>query len=143
MKCGRMLRTCNETVGCRSNQAAYGFFGRACYKSDNRAMAQMVSTLTFHSKNQMGTIICGTLCATHHKSEFAETRHEVQQLRTFELVTSVSKDKRWAVRESAARITRFYLTSAARDTSEDWRSNWSAVLNTGPSQQNMILDEFF
>ena len=52
MKCGRMLRTCNETVGLRSDQTAYGFFGRACYESDRRAMAQMVSTLTFHSKNQ-------------------------------------------------------------------------------------------
>ena len=143
MKCGRMLRTCNETVGLRSDQTAYGFFGRACYESDRRAMAQMVATLTFHSKNQTGTIISGTMCTTHHKSEFAETQHEVLQLRNFELVKSVSKDKRWAVRESAARITRFYLTSAARDTSDDWGSDWSAVLNIGPSQQNMILDEFF
>ena len=41
MKCGRMLRTCNETVGLRSDQTAYGFFGRACYESDRRAMAQI------------------------------------------------------------------------------------------------------
>ena len=142
-KCGRMLRTCNETIGCRSNQTAYSFFWRACYESGQRSMAQMVSTLTFHSKNPTRTRISGTLCTTHHKSEFAETHHEAQQLKTFELVKSVSKDNRWAVRESAARITRFYLTSAARDTSEDWGSNWSEVLNTGPSQQSMTLDEFF
>ena len=119
------------------------FFGRACYESDDRSMAQMVSTLTLHSKNQTGTLISGILCTSHHKSECADTHHETQQLKTYELVKSVSKDKRWAVRESAARITRFYLTSAARDTSEDWGSNWSEVLNIGPSQQTMILDEFF
>ena len=143
MKCGRMLRTCNETVGCKSNQTAFGFFGRACYEGDSRAMAEMVASLTFHTKNQTGTIISGTMCTTHHKSEFAETQHEVLQCRCFELIKSVSKDKRWAVRESAARITRFYLTSAARDTSDDWGSDWSAILNTGRNQQNMILDEFF
>ena len=143
MKSGRMLRTCNETVGCKSNQTAYGFFGRACYEGDSRAMAEMVASLTFHAKIQTGTIISGTMCTTHHKSEFAETQHEVLQCRNFELVKSVSKDKRWAVRESAARITRFYLTSAARDTSDDWGSDWSAIFNSGPNQQNMILDEFF
>ena len=143
MKSGRMLRTCNETVGCKSNQTAFGFFGRACYEGDDRAMAEMVATLTFHTKNQTGTIISGTMCTSHHKSEFAETQHEVLMCRNYELIKSVSKDKRWAVRESAARITRFYLTSAARDTSDDWGSDWSAILNTGPHQQNMILDDFF
>ena len=37
---------------------------------------------------------------------------EVQNLRDFELIKSPSKDKRWAIRESGAKISRFCLVSS-------------------------------
>ena len=47
----------------------------------------------------------------HVKSQAASTLLEVQNLRDHELIKSPSKDKHWAIRESSARISRFYLMS--------------------------------
>ena len=38
-KSGRVFRTCNETVGAKASDTAYGFFGRAAYEVDDTVAA--------------------------------------------------------------------------------------------------------
>ena len=61
------------------------------------------------SKNQCGVLIPGVMNTCHSKSPSANTYLEVQNLRSLELIKSPSKDKRWAIRESSAKVSRFYL----------------------------------
>ena len=59
----------------------------------------------------------------------ASTFHEVQNLRDYELIKSPSKDKRWAIRESSAKVSRFYLLSPAREVNdEQWGPDWNELL---------------
>ena len=97
-KSGRIFRTCNETVGLKSSDTAYGFFGRAAYEGDDMVAAGLTSKLAFHSKNQCGVLVSGTLNCVHLKAASANTFYEAQNLRDHELIKSPSKDKRWAIR---------------------------------------------
>ena len=88
--------------------------------------AGLTSKLAFHSKNQCGVLVSGTLNCVHAKSPSASTFHEVQNLRDFELIKSPSKDKRWAIRESSAKVSRFYLLSPVREANdEQWGPEWN------------------
>ena len=42
-KSGRVFRTCNETVGAKASDTAYGFFGRAAYEVDDTVAAGITS----------------------------------------------------------------------------------------------------
>ena len=87
-KSGRVFRTCNETVGLKSSDTAYGFFGRAAYEGDDMVAAGLTSKLAFHSKNQCGVLVSGTLNCVHLKAPSANTFYEVQNLRDHELIKS-------------------------------------------------------
>ena len=106
-KSGRVFRTCNETVGLKPSDTAYGFFGRAAYEGDDMVAAGLTSKLAFHSKNQCGVLVSGTLNCVHLKAPSANTFYEVQSLRDHELIKFPSKDKRWAIRESSAKVSSF------------------------------------
>eukprot|EP00439_Symbiodinium_sp_Y106_P037050 s3353_g4.t1 len=113
-KSGRVFRTCNETVGVKPTDTAYGFFGRAAYE--------------------------GTLNCVHSKSPSASTFHEVQNLRDFELIKSPSKDKRWAITESSAKVSRFYLLSPVREANdEQWGPEWNELLTLEPAP-TVVMD---
>ena len=58
---GRVFRTCNETIGIKPTDTAYGFFGRAAYEGDDMVAAGLTSKLAFHTKNQCGVLVSGTL----------------------------------------------------------------------------------
>ena len=76
----------------------------------------------------------------HVKSPSASTFLEVQNLRDHELIKSPSKDKRWAICESSARISRFYLTSPVREPDdEQWGLTWSEMLSANPAT-DVLLD---
>ena len=76
----------------------------------------------------------------HVKSQAASTLLEVQNLRDHELIKSPSKDKRWAIRESSARISRFYLMSPVREPEdENWGPTWSEMLSANPAPK-VLLD---
>ena len=133
-KSGRVFRTCNETVGEKPSDAAYGFFGRAAYEVDDTVAAGLTSKLAFHSKNQCGVLVSGTLNCVHSNSPSASTFHEVQNLRDYELIKSPSKDKRWAIRESSAKVSRFYLLSPVREVNdEQWGPDWNELLTLEPA----------
>ena len=133
-KSGRVFRTCNETVGVKPTDTAYGFFGRAAYEGDDMVAAGLTSKLAFHSKNQCGVLVSGTLNCVHSKSPSASTFHEAQNLRDFELIKSPSKDKRWAIRESSAKVSRFYLLSPVREANdEQWGPEWNELLKLEPA----------
>ena len=73
--------------------------------------AGLTSKLAFHSKNQCGVPVSGTLNCVQLKAPSANTYYEVQSLQDHELIKSPSKDKRWVIRESSAKVSRFYLLS--------------------------------
>ena len=129
-KSGRVFRTRNETVGVKPTDTAYGFFGRAAYEGDDMVAAGLTSKLAFHSKNPCGVVVSGTLNCVHSKSPSATTCHEVQNLRDFELIKSPSEDKRWAIRESSAKVSRFYLLSPVREANdEQWGPEWNELMD--------------
>ena len=58
----------------------------------------------------------------------------VRNLRDYELITSPSKDKRWAIRESSAKVSRFYLLSPVREVNdEQWGPDWNELLTLEPA----------
>ena len=140
-KSGRVFRTCNETVGMKPSESPFGFFGRTAFEGDqDNIAAGLTSKLAFHSKNQCGVIVSGVMNTLHVKSPSASTFLEVQNLRDHELIKSPSKDKRWAIRESSARVSRFYLLSPVREPDdEQWGPAWSEMLNANPAT-NVLLD---
>ena len=140
-KSGRVFRTCNETVGMKPTDTAFGFFGRAAYDGDDMYCAGITSKLAFHSKNQCGVLVSGTINCAHMKAPAANTFLEVQDLRDFELIKSPSKDKRWAIRESSAKVSRIYLLSPVREPNdEQWGPEWNELLTVGPAP-TVIMDK--
>eukprot|EP00439_Symbiodinium_sp_Y106_P049222 s4253_g6.t1 len=133
-KSGRVFRTCNETVGVKPADTAYGFFGRAAYEGDDMVAAGLTSNLAFHSKNQCGVLVSGTLNCVHSQAPSASTFHEAQNLRDFELIKSPSKDKRWAIRESSAKVSRFYLLSPVHEANDEQLGpEWNELLTLEPA----------
>ena len=66
---------------------------------------------------------------------------EVQDLRDFELIKSPSKDKRWAIRESSAKVSRLYLLSPVREPNdEQWGPEWNELLSLGPAL-TVVMDK--
>ena len=94
--------------------------------------AGLTSKLAFHSKNPCGVLVSGTLNCVHSKSPSATTFHEVQNLRDFELIKSPSEDKRWAIRESSAKVSRIYLLSREAND-EQWGPEWNELLTLEPA----------
>ena len=125
----------------KPSESPFGFFGRAAFEGDqDNIAAGLTSKLAFHSKNQCGVIVSGVMNTLHVKSPSASTFLEVQNLRDHELIKSPSKDKRWAIRESSARVSRFYLLSPVREPDdEQWGPAWSEMLNANPAT-NVLLD---
>ena len=62
-----------------------------------------------HPKNRTGVLASGRMVTCHHKMNSASTYWETLACREHELVKSASSDKRWAIRESSARVDKFYL----------------------------------
>lgn len=56
LKSGRVFRTCNETLGMKSTDTPFGFFGRAAFEGEpptaDQVAVSITSKLAFHSKNQ-------------------------------------------------------------------------------------------
>ena len=142
-KCGRVLRTCNETVGMGQDETPYGFFGRAAFEGSEREMAQLAAQLTLHTKNLVGVLFSGRMYTSHERLDCANTYFETVRLKVAELIKSPSKDKRWAVRESSARLDRIYLTSLKREASdadESWGPNWNELLSATPNRAALEFD---
>ena len=141
-KSSRVFRTCDETVGMKHTETPFGFFGRAAFKGEQDSIAAgLTSKLAFHAKNQCGVIVSGVMNTLHVKSPSASTFLDLQNLRDHELIKSPSKDKRWAIRESSARISRFYLISPVREPDdEQWGPTWSEMLTANPATQ-VLLDD--
>ena len=69
------------------------------------------------------------------------TFHEVQNLRDYELIKSPSKDKRWAIRESSTKVSRFYLLSPVREVDdEQWGPDWNELLTLEPAPA-VVMDK--
>ena len=103
--------------------------------------AGITSKLAFHSKNQCGVLVSGTLNCAHSKSPSANTFFEVQVLRDFELIKSPSKDIGWAIRESSAKVSRFYLLSPVREPDdEQWGPEWNELLTLEPAP-TVVMDK--
>ena len=83
----------------------------------------------------------GTLNCVHSKSPSASTFHEVQNRRDYELIKPPSKDKRWAIRESSAKVSRLYLLSPVREVhDEQWGPNWNELLTLEPAPA-VVMDK--
>ena len=97
---GRVIRAAAWTLGLRPDQESMSFFGR-CHTNigwtDN--FIEWAST-----KNRSGIVFGGYMGGNFAKSPSANTVLENSMCPLHQAVHSVSKDKRWAIRESAARI---------------------------------------
>ena len=133
--CGRLLRTCAETVNMSAAETPYAFFGRAGYEGQARDEAKKAAELVMHPKNRTGVLVSGRIVTCHHKMTSSSTYWETLACREHELVKSASSDKRWAIRESSARIDRFYLV-CVRPASEAQIPSWDAI--QAPEQQHML-----
>ena len=80
---------------------------------------------------------------SHERLDCANTYFETVRLKVAELIKSPSKHKRWAVRESSARLDRIYLTSLKREASdadESWGPNWNELLSASPTRAALEFD---
>ena len=82
---------------------AFTFFGCAGFECSAREGALKVAALVGHPEERTGVILSGRLVTSHGKLQNASTR------RQWELLKSISADKRWVIRESSARIDKIFL----------------------------------
>ena len=104
MSVGKVLRSATDQVGLdpSSGQYSFSFFAKVCDKqpwSDD--WKHWVSGTSHSTKNQDDVLLLGFLETVHHK---ANTSHENNLTRLHPLVHSPAADRRWAVREAAARL---------------------------------------
>ena len=101
---GRVIRTAAWTLGLRPDQESMSFFGR-CHTNpswtDN--FIEWAANLNWSTKNSSGVVFGGYMGGHFVKSPTVNTVLENSMCRLHQAVHSVSKDKRWATRESAAR----------------------------------------
>ena len=107
MSVGKVLRSATGQVGLdpSSGQYSFRFFAKVCDKqpwSDD--WKHWVSGASHSTKNQDDVLLLGFLETVHHKAPSANTSHENNLTRLYALVHSPAADRRWAVREAAARL---------------------------------------
>ena len=118
---GRVLRTAAYTLGLSDDQEAMSFFGRVHTNptwTDN--FVEWCANLTWSTKNSSGIVFGGYLSGNVSKSPSANTQLESSLCRLHPAVHSISRDKRWAIRECAARID--FICVVADSTSADFPS---------------------
>ena len=102
---GRVLRTAAYTLGLPDDQEAMSFFGRVhTNPSWTENFVEWCSGLHWSTKNSSGVVFGGYLSGSVSKSPSANTQLESSLCRIHPAVHSISRDKRWAIRECAARI---------------------------------------
>ena len=102
--------------------------------------SQLVLPASWHFIPRTNAVYWSPSNCVHSKSPSASTFHEVQNLRDFELIKSPSKDKRWAIRESSAKVSRFYLLSPVREANdEQWGPEWNELLTLEPAP-TVVMD---
>ena len=111
LTCGRVLRSCRDTLGLRpTDPQCISFFGRVhtnpCDLDDFRTW---LGRLPYSAKNSSGVIFSGQIAGQHFRSPRADTWHETQLCRQYPLVHSPARDKRWCIRECAARIETIFV----------------------------------
>ena len=118
---GRVLRTAAYTLGLSEDQEAMSFFGRVHTNptwTDN--FVEWCANLTWSTKNSSGIVFGGYLSGNVSKSPSANTQLESSLRRLHPAVHSISRDKRWAIRECAARID--FICVVADSASADFPS---------------------
>ena len=118
---GRVLRTAAYTLGLSEDQEAMSFFGRVHTNptwTDN--FVEWCANLTWSTKNSSGIVFGGYLSGNVSKSPSANTQLESSLCRLHPAVHSISRDKRWAIRECAARID--FICVVADSASADFPS---------------------
>ena len=124
---GRVIRTAAWTLGLRPDQESMSFFGR-CHTNIGwtDSFIEWAANLNWSTKNSSGIVLGGYMGGNFAKSPSANTVLENSMCRLHQAVHSVSKDKRWAIRESAARID--YIFIVADQDSADFPAR--SMLNT-------------
>ena len=124
---GRVIRTAAWTLGLRPDQESMSFFGR-CHTNIGwtESFIEWAANLNWSTKNSSGIVFGGYMGGNFAKSPSANTVLENSMCRLHQAVHSVSKDKRWAIRESAARID--YIFIVADQDSADFPAR--SMLNT-------------
>ena len=124
---GRVIRTAAWTLGLRPDQESMSFFGR-CHTNIGwtDSFIEWAAGLGWSTKNSSGIVFGGYMGGNFAKSPSANTVLENSMCRLHQAVHSVSKDKRWAIRESAARID--YIFIVADQDSADFPAR--SMLNT-------------
>ena len=118
---GRVLRTAAYTLGLSEDQEAMSFFGRVHTNptwTDN--FVEWCANLTWSAKNSSGIVFGGYLSGNVSKSPSANTQLESSLCRLHPAVHSISRDKRWAIRECAARVD--FICVVADSASADFPS---------------------
>ena len=109
---GRVIRTAAWTLGLRPDQESMSFFGR-CHANpswtDN--FIEWAANLNWSTKNSSGIVFGGYMGRHFVKSPSANTIWENSMCRLHQAVHSVSKHKRWAIKESAARIDYIFIVA--------------------------------
>ncbi|CAE7213703.1 unnamed protein product [Symbiodinium sp. CCMP2592] len=115
---GRVIRTAAYTLGLRDDQESMSFFGR-CHTNPSwtENFIEWAANLNWSTKNSSGIVFGGFLSGQFIKSPSANTILENSMCRLHPAVHSISKDKRWAIRESAARID-FIIVVADQDSAD-------------------------
>ncbi|CAE6969415.1 unnamed protein product [Symbiodinium sp. CCMP2592] len=115
---GRVIRTAAYTLGLRDDQESMSFFGR-CHTNPSwtENFIEWAANLNWSTKNSAGIVFGGFLSGQFIKSPSANTLLENSMCRLHPAVHSISKDKRWAIRESAARID-FIIVVADQDSAD-------------------------
>ena len=86
-----------------AQETAFAFVGRAGYECSAREEAFKVAALVDHPKIRTGVVLSGRLVTSRGKLQNASTYLGTIACRQWELLKSISSDKRWVVRESLAR----------------------------------------
>ena len=109
---GRVIRTAVWTLGLRPDQESMSLFGR-CHTNIGwtDSFSEWAANLNWSTENSSGIVFGGYMGGNFAKSPSANTVLENSMCRLHQAVHSVSKDKRWAIRESAAQIDYIFIVA--------------------------------
>ena len=112
MASGRVIRTAAWTLGLRPDQESMSFFGR-CHTNIGwtESFIEWAANLNWSTKNSSGIVFGGYWAEISQKAPPPTLSWKTPWGGWHQAVHSVSKDKRWATRESVARIDYIFIVA--------------------------------
>ena len=109
---GKVLPTDHSVAGLDPSEDTFSFFGRSMNAPQwNEGVVALACKCYRSTKNCSGIVFAGLLPCAHAKGKRADVAYENNLSKFHALVHSISTDRRWAIRLTAARIDYIFVLS--------------------------------